>query len=76
MVEEEFKEEVKMVKRASIDKVIDKRKHQSFLSNQFVPMRPIVHTREIETQTESEPLTTFATTETQTETATTNSIRV
>ena len=76
---EELKEEVKeLVKRPSIDKVEAKRgsRHQSFLSTQFVPMRPIVHTREIETQTESAPLSTFATTETQTETAETNSIRV
>ena len=78
-VVEEYKEEVKeLVKRPSVDSVaaMKRSRHQSFLSTQFVPMRPIVHTREIETQTESEPLSTFATTETQTDTAETNSIRV
>ena len=49
---------------------------QSFLvTNSFAPMRPIVATREIETQTESEPLKTFSTMDTQTEQVVTSAAR-
>ena len=76
-IKEETKEQVKRPSIASNEGITGKRgRHQSILLSQFAPMRPIVQTREIETQTESEPLTTFATTETQTETAETASIRV
>ena len=42
----------------------------------FAPMRPVVETKAVETQTESEPLKTFATINTQTDAKQTTSIRV
>ena len=42
----------------------------------FAPMKPIVETRAIETQTDSEPIKTFATMDTQTDEKETASIRI
>ena len=57
----------------------DFKHRQSVLLSSFAPMKPIVVTREIETQTESEPLKTFTTMDTQTDaspTVETNSVRI
>jgi len=45
----------------------DMKHRQSMLLTSFAPMRPIIATKEMMTQTESEPLKTYGTIETQTE---------
>ena len=49
---------------------------QSILLSSFAPMKPIVVTKESTTQTDSEPLKSYGTIETQTEQAEVASIRV
>lgn len=70
-VEEENKEGRKKSFRQDM-----RMRHQSFLLSSFAPMKPIVQTREIETQTDSEPLKVFAVAEVQTDVAEKASIKV
>ena len=69
--------ETKLVKKVEESKEPSKRpsrlemmkNRQSFLmtSMQFAPMKPVVETRAIETQTDSEPIKQFSSMDTQTE---------
>ena len=54
----------------------DMKNRQSILLTSFAPMKPIVVTKAISTQTDSEPLKTLATIETQTELVETCSTRM
>lgn len=63
-------------KRPSRAENLRHRKSVLMTSLSFAPMKPIVESRAVETQTESEPLKTFSTIDTQTQSVTTTSTRM
>ena len=75
---EKQEEETKQTQGKRPSRAENMRHRRSVLmtSLSFAPMKPVVETRAIETQTESEPLKQFTTSDTQTDLKETASIRI
>ena len=76
LTKQEEESKLTVAKRPSRDQAKLHRKSILMTQLSFAPMKPVVETRAIETQTDSEPIKTYSSMDTQTEEKETTSIRI